>query len=179
MFSKIAIILSFIFYYSIFYYSQAFSADIGQHKSDSPVDIESDSLEVKKEENIAIFKGNVEAKQNDLTLRSDQMTVHYKQKGDEKKRSVSKIITEGNVFMTTPKETLQGEDGVFDVEKNIVIMNKNVVITSGENIIKGNKLEYNLTTGKSKMISTKGSQQRVRSLFVPSQEEKQKKGTKS
>jgi len=54
---------------------------------------------------------------------------------------------------------------------------KNVILTRGKNILRGNALVYNLetghsilSTGDSKGNSSKGNQ-RVRGVFVPNQEE--------
>jgi lipopolysaccharide export system protein LptA len=51
---------------------QGFSSD-----SSEPVNIESDNLDVRDNQNIAIFTGNVVAVQGDTTLRSEKLTIYY------------------------------------------------------------------------------------------------------
>jgi lipopolysaccharide export system protein LptA len=48
-----------------------------QLSGDQPIQIESDRLEVRDGENIAIFTGNVAVSQGDTVMRAGTMTVHY------------------------------------------------------------------------------------------------------
>ena len=43
----------------------------------SPIRIEADRMESVQEKNIVTFSGHVEAKQDDLIIHADQMTVNY------------------------------------------------------------------------------------------------------
>ena len=176
----------------------------GSAKSKEPIEVTSDTLEVFQPENRAIFSGHVVAIQGDVRLKADQMTVFYNppkespagtQKGEQAPKqektaaagspdAVKKIEAKGGVFLSTPEETASGANGVYDVEHNMIVLNDNVVLTRGQNVLKGNQLTYNFTTGKS-VLSSKDSEkaagssdpvpgkgkQRVRALFVP--EEKQ------
>ncbi len=103
------------------------------------------------------------------------MTVYYSKKGSKANNdanSISKIEASGNVFLITPEETGQSQLGVFDVDQNIITLTQNVILTSGKNMVKGDKLVYNLTTGQSKMDSntatTSEKKGRVRGIFMPS-----------
>ena len=51
-----------------------------QHDSDQPIEISADSLEVQQDQQIATFRGNVDAVQGDIRLRADQLKVHYRNK---------------------------------------------------------------------------------------------------
>ena len=154
--------------------------------ADKPVEIQADHLEVVQKDKVALFKGNVEAKQGNTLLKADEMRVYYKEKpqGKEKagteatsQNSVSKIDVQGNVFLSTPEETAQGSKGVYDVENSSVTLTENVVVTRGKNILKGSWLVYNLKTGHSEMkstgtVGTDGKKQRVRGIFVPDKTKK-------
>src|SRR5919106_1176386 len=48
---------------------------------DEPIQIESDKLEVRESENIAIFSGNVSVTQGPTLLKSGKMTVYYAKDG--------------------------------------------------------------------------------------------------
>ena len=140
--------------------------------TNQPIEITADSLEVKQDENIAIFRGNVDAKQGEMHLHADQLTVHYRggEGSEAGVNSISRIDAVGSVFITSSRETAQGNVGVYDVENNLVTLTENVVLTRGENVIRGNRLVLNLTTGQSRVdggIGTTGTGGRVRSLFVP------------
>ena len=140
--------------------------------TDNPIEITADSLEVKQDENIAIFRGNVDALQGEMRLRADELTVHYRSaKGNGSGvNAIGRIDAAGSVFITSSRETAQGEIGVYDVENNVITLTKNVVLTRGDNVIRGNRLVLNLTTGQSRVDGGVGATRsggRVRSLFVP------------
>lgn len=142
-----------------------------------PVEVNADQLEVHEAENIAIFTGNVIAVQGDTRLKSNVMTVHYKKKdgatapADPTQSTVEKIVVTGDVLLTTPEETASGDRGVYDVTLKQVTLLENVVLTRGKNILKGESLVYDFSTGKSVLNSPHhtpaGANGRVKALFVP------------
>ena len=171
--------------------ASAYAADAGRFKTNQPIEINSDSLEVLQEESRAIFVGNVVAVQGDVRLKSDKMTVHYTQSKDkaatapkdkgaaEGKSSIERIEVEGNVFLTTPEETASGATGLYEVTDKIIHLNDKVVLTRGKNVLKGDHLVYNMNTGKSVISSGStataagaGKKERVRALFIPGEEKK-------
>jgi lipopolysaccharide export system protein LptA len=155
---------------------------------DQPIDITADTLEVKQSQDIAIFRGNVDALQGDMRLRSDVLIVHYHEnkggpdkgaqtkggpnKGGPDPSSISKLEAEGNVFISSPTETAQGERGVYDVDRAHIDLFGKVILTQGESVVRGDKLEMNLATGESRVIAQDGHKGRVKGRFVP-----EKKGT--
>lgn len=139
------------------------------HDTKQPIEITSDTLEVQKDQQIAIFEGNVDAAQGELNLRSDRLIVHYRtnENGDS---TISLIEAEGNVFLASPTEMGQSERGIYNVDTGMVELLGSVVLTRGQNVIRGNRLVLNLATGKSKMesgVSATGQRKRVKALFVP------------
>ena len=139
---------------------------------DQPIEITADSLEVKQDQNIAIFRGNVDALQGEMRLRADQLTVHYRnsENGDAGVNAISRIDAEGSVFIASTQETAQGDIGVYDVENGLITLTQNVLLTRGENVIRGNSLRLNIVTGQSIVdggVGATRSDSRVRSLFVP------------
>lgn len=155
--------------------------------SKEPIEITSDSLEVQQIENKATFVGNVVAIQKDVRLKSDKMIVYYTQSdeknasvGADKKQSIKKIEVEGNVFLSTPEETASGTRGDYDVVGEEIHLYDNVVLTRGQNTLKGNQLTYNFATGRSVVtggaVAEKGAsagKERVRALFVPEKKKAQ------
>lgn len=145
------------------------------HNGNLPVEITADSMEIMQKKNLAIFKGSVQANQDNLNIRSDKMTVYYKRaKNKDQQSSVSKVEIDGNVFISTPKETAQGEKGLFNVEEKIITLDGNVTLTSGKSVVNGDNLVYNLKTGESKiksgksdMSETSGKKGRVKGVFIP------------
>jgi lipopolysaccharide export system protein LptA len=151
----------------------------------SPIEINADALEVFQEENKAIFTGHVVVIQGTVRLKSEKMTVHYRQQEEKKGQdmgagAIRRIDVEGNVFLSTPEETASGTSGVYDVEHQQIVLNNNVVLTRGKNTLKGDRLVYDLASGKSNITGgaiaqpgTKGKE-RVRALFLPDNQEQKK-----
>ena len=129
-----------------------------------PIEITADSLEVKQAEQLAIFRGNVDALQGRMRLTASEVWVHYRpEAGGEAQGTISRINAAGGVRFSTPSETAQGDSGVYDVDAQVITLTGSVVLTRGANVIRGEKLVLNLATGQSKIESTR----RVRALFQP------------
>ena len=153
-------------------------AEIGKgYDTSLPIEITADSLEYQQEAQVAIFRGNVDAVQGELNLRADQLTVHYSTNA-EGENTISLIEAVGDVFLLSPLETAQGEKGVYNVEADTVELFGSVMLTRGENVIRGSHLIMNLATGQSRMLGGvrgttgglggSGDNGRVKALFVPS-----------
>lgn len=151
----------------------------GKKDSNEPIDIESDSLVVKPEQNMAIFKGKVKAVQGNMTLLSDQMVVYYhgsEKNSDPMGSELSKIETFGNVVLTVPGKKAESDKGKYDVDNSYIMMIGNVVLTQDKNVLKGEKFLYNVATGESRIETGKEEQDkgkdqtkkpRVKGVFVP------------
>lgn len=154
--------------------------------SRQPIEITAESLEVMQQEQQAVFSGNVLAVQGNMRIASDRMKVFYRA-GDEAKgdaQAVSRIEVHGNVFISSPTETARGKEGVYDVDANHLTLTGDVVLTRGENVVKGETLKYDLTSGKSRIVGAGdtaggsandaegGKKGRVRGIFVPGSEKK-------
>lgn len=157
------------------------SLALAQTKTDGkqPVEINADALEVLQQDKKAIFKGNVIARQGDITMKSATMTVFYKGgMTDEttQDNGISRLLAGGGVTFVSPNETASGSQADYDVNSKVIVMTGNVVLTRDKNILKGSRLEYNINTGRSVLNGgVSGSAEnggaksggRVRALFVP------------
>ncbi len=140
-----------------------------EHDASLPIEITADTLEVRQDLNVAVFRGHVEATQGDLDLRADQLTVHYR--ADETgKNTIALIEAEGNVFLNSPNEQAQGDKGIYDVDAQRLELIGSAMLRRNENQIEGDHLTLNLATGESKMESraaAAGGTERVKAVFVP------------
>ena len=146
--------------------------------SEEPIEITADSMEWLNDERIAIARGNADAVQGRYTLSAHVLTAYMAETPLTDSNAVSRIRridAEGNVILTTPKETARGGTGTYDLEKKIVVLVGSVVLIQGDNVLHGQKLIMDLTTGRSRLegatptISPKGDG-RVRAIFRPSQD---------
>ena len=151
------------------------------HDSSLPIEISADTLEVAQEERIATFSGNVDAVQGELLLSADVLKVYYEGKSSGvglaagSGSSIRRIDASGHVIITSPKETAEGHYGTYDVPAKLMTLEGAVVLTRGENVVRGERLELDLVSGKSRMVGgesvagadTSDGEGRVKALFTP------------
>lgn len=138
-------------------------------KNNAPINIEADELEIQQNENIAIFTGKVTVIQGEFKLQSAKLVVTYQdvKKAGKSKREISKLNATGGVIVTSKTQTATGNWARMDVQKNIIIMGDEVVLTEGNNVIKGSRIWVDLNTGYSRVLSDKKKGTRVRAIFQP------------
>ena len=74
----------------------------------------------------------------------------------------------GGVLVTQKDQTATGESGVFDMQANTVTLLGNVVISQGQNVVKGDRLTVDLASGTSRVECGKSQGQcRVQALIQP------------
>ena len=148
---------------------------------DQPVHIEAATLEVRDKEKQATFSGNVRVTQGDTGLRSNTLVVFYDQGGENGSGSsmkaatpgpggqqkIKKLEARGSVVVTQKEQTATGDLGLFDMRTNTVTLSGNVVMTQGPNVLRGERLVVDLTSGVSRVESGKNGQGRVQGLFMP------------
>jgi len=83
-------------------------------------------------------------------------------------QQVRRVEAKGGVFVTQKDQTATGESGVFDMQANTVTLLGNVVISQGQNVVKGDRLTVDLTSGTSRVECGKSQGQcRVQALIQP------------
>lgn len=121
------------------------------HDTDRPIDITADRLEVKQKQNQAVFKGAVEAVQGDLKLTSAELVVYYETTDGATNPTISRLDATGGVALNSPSETAQGNWGVYDVERRLVTLGGAVMLSRGDTVITGERLELDLESGITKI----------------------------
>lgn len=156
---------------------------------DEPVHIESATLEVRDKDKMATFSGDVRVKQGDTGMRSKTLVVFYEggesvtgasggnkgaaksmpaaQPGPGGEQKIKRLEAHGAVVVTQKDQTATGELGVFDMKSNTVTLTGNVMMTQGKNVLRGDKLVVDLTSGVSRVESGKNGTGRVQGLFLP------------
>jgi lipopolysaccharide export system protein LptA len=160
---------------------------------DKPLKITSASLEVRDKEKIATFSGDVHLVQGDTTLRSKTLIVFYDDEADGKSdasksdaqkpakppavagadaapisQQIRRVEAKGGVLVTQKDQTATGESGIFDMQANTVTLLGNVVISQGQNVVRGDRLTVDLNSGVSRVECGKTQGQcRVQALIQP------------
>ncbi|MCS6878376.1 MAG: lipopolysaccharide transport periplasmic protein LptA [Geminicoccaceae bacterium] len=144
---------------------------LGGKESRAPIEIVADTLTVRQNERVAIFSGNVDATQGARSLRADELTVYY---GEEQGgQAIRRIEAVGRVVVAEPGQVARGDRGTYDPAAGKVTLEGNVVLTRGENVVRGGRLELDLATGVAVVRAARAGgspEERVRALFLPEQE---------
>jgi len=144
--------------------------------SRAPIDITSDTVEADQKTNTVTFKGNVIAKQEDITLYANTLTIIY----DPNMKKLKEIIAVGNVKVVQLDRRATGQKATFDQDKNKVIMDGEAVVREGTNVIRGERITFYVDEERSVVEPGKGG--RVSTSITPPPkeegEEKKPKGEK-
>ncbi len=157
---------------------------------DQPIQIEAASLEMRDKKKEATFAGNVKVVQGDTTMTSKTLVVFYDSTpapapapaanakaaaksapiqsatpGPGGSSSIRRLEARGSVVVTQKDQVVTGEAAVFDTKTNLVTMLGGVVLTQGKNVLRGDRLMVDMTTGVSRVESDGG---RVQGLFQSS-----------
>jgi lipopolysaccharide export system protein LptA len=134
------------------------------------------SLELWQNEDVAIARQNVTAQKEARRLEADTVKAYFVKKGSA--TQVDRFEAENNVVITNDKETVQGDKGVYLVDKERATLQGNVKISQGKNFIIGEIADINMKTGVSRlqMSSEKGKTKgQIRGIFVPQEHKKKEK----
>ncbi|HEY8336325.1 MAG TPA: LptA/OstA family protein [Tardiphaga sp.] len=156
---------------------------------DQPIQIEAASLEMRDKKKEATFSGDVKVVQGDTTMKSKSLVVFYDggnaapagtaapaksaakapikaaAPGPGGSSSIRRLEARGNVVVTQKDQVVTGETAVFDTRSNLITMSGGVVLTQAKNVLKGDRLMVDMTTGVSRVESDSG---RVQGLFQSS-----------
>ncbi len=154
---------------------------------DQPIQIEAASLEMRDKKKEATFSGNVKVIQGDTTMTSKVLVVFYESsdqsqnappagaKGAAKSApiqaaspgpggssQIKRLEAKGNVVVTQKDQVVTGETAVFDTKTNLITMMggaTGVVLTQCKNVLRGDRLLVDMTTGVSRVESDSGKVQ--------------------
>lgn len=70
--------------------------------------------------------------------------------------SIKRLEARGNVVVTQRDQTVTGETAIFDTKTNLITMLGGVVLTQCNNVVRGDRLRVDMTTGVSKVESDSG-----------------------
>ena len=154
---------------------------------DQPIQIEAASLEMRDKKKEATFAGNVKVVQGDTTMTSKTLVVFYDSgpepatppaaaaKGSKSgpmqaaspgpggSSSIRRLEAKGSVVVTQKEQVVTGETAIFDTRANLITMVGGVVLTQCKNVLRGDRLKVDMTTGVSRVESDSG---KVQGMFI-------------
>jgi lipopolysaccharide export system protein LptA len=138
---------------------------------DQPVKIQAATLEVREKDKMATFSGDVHVFNGDTELKCKSLIVFYEEDpkqpgmkaaepGPGGEKSIKRIEAKGGVTVVQKEQNAFGENAIFNMRENVVTLTGNVVVTTGKDVLRGQRLVVDLTSGVSRM-----DQGRVEGLF--------------
>jgi lipopolysaccharide export system protein LptA len=159
---------------------------------DQPIQIEAATLEMRDKKKQATFSGNVKVVQGDTTMTSKTLVVFYDSAtapagasaanskaavksappiqsatpGPGGSSQIRRLEAKGNVVVTQKDQVVTGQTAVFDTRTNLITMLGGVVLTECKNVMRGDRLLVDMTTGVSRVESDGGKG--VQALIIQS-----------
>jgi lipopolysaccharide export system protein LptA len=150
--------------------------------SDAPVDITADELEVINGQCASIWKGSAEALQDTSRLRADVLRAYFVPKppkagaapangagGSSACGDLLRMEAQGSVYYVTPTQKVRANAATYVAADETITMTGDVVAVQGQNVLRGDRMVFNTTTGQGTMQGGgKGGKTRPRGVFYPS-----------
>lgn len=90
--------------------------------SREPVIIEADDgIEWRQKEKVYVARGNARAIRGDVTVQADTLTAHYRE-NEKGKTDVWKVVAQGNVVITSKNQRITGDRGVYNVDNGVFLL---------------------------------------------------------
>jgi lipopolysaccharide export system protein LptA len=126
-----------------------------------------DGIEYQDNTLIAIARGNAVVVQGTRQVTADKMIGHFERQTDGNSRLV-RVEADGNVQIKTPDTFATGNQGDYDIDKDLMTLTGNVKVTNGQNQFNGEHAEVDVKSGVSRLVGGSGGNGKVKSLILPS-----------
>jgi lipopolysaccharide export system protein LptA len=150
---------------------------------------------------MATFSGDVQVVQGDMTIKCQTLVVFYggshgpgagetvataappaagapqgvglqhAQLVPQGAQDIRRIEARGGVTVVSKDQNASGDLGVYDLKKKTITLTGNVVVSQGKNVLHGDRVVVDTTTGNAHIESGAASQNRVRALILPNKNE--------
>jgi lipopolysaccharide export system protein LptA len=160
---------------------------------DQPIQIDAATLEVHDKNKTAAFSGDVVVVQGDTTIKCQNLVVFYGAEHGpgaglpvagagrpantapgahsvlpQRSQDIRRIEARGGVTVVSKDQNASGDLGVYDLKKKTITLTGNVVVSQGNNVLHGERVVVDTTTGDAHFDSPgTASANRVRALILP------------
>jgi lipopolysaccharide export system protein LptA len=153
-----------IFAYTVFIClgSMAQAAQIAADTDrNQPIEITSQQLEVFQLERKSVFSGQVVAKQGDMTLTADELSVFLLEENNQ----IDRLEAFGNVVVRQLDRTARADKAVYHQQDDILTLTGHAQVEQGVNRIAGD--EIILYVAENRSVVKSSTQSRVKATIVP------------
>ena len=145
-----------------------------------PISIEANRMVSQENENTVLFLGKVDARQGNLTILSEEMTVFYTEKkgaqenGKESQPTsqVEKLICKNNVRITQGDWLGTGDRMDYFAKERKVVLSGNAKGWQGQNMVAGKTITYYLDEKRSVVEPDASTNSRVKAVIHPDSKKK-------
>ena len=124
--------------------------------ADQPVQVDGDRLEVREDQGLAIFEGNVRVVQGETVLRTGKLVIHYARNPDGSPATggtqIDRLEVSNGVNIQSGRQVATGETGTYDMaSETMVLSGKRVTLSEDGNVATGCKLTVNMRTSRARL----------------------------
>lgn len=126
-----------------------------------PILIRADRMEMRRQENLALYTGHVQASQRDYRLEAQRLELNWEPEG----KKVTKLVARGEVRLYTDEGTATAGMAVLDVASKAIVMTGFPRLLRGDEMVEGDRIIYSIPDKKSTVLGGKGG--RVKTRLMP------------
>ena len=116
--------------------------------SKDPYTVDAAKLDYFDKEQKLVYSGDVVATQGPTKVRGTAMTIYLDKSGAGGSQDVRRVEMKGPVTVVQKDKVGAGNSGVYDKQDNKWYLIGNVTLTQGSTVTQGDKLIYDLATGR-------------------------------
>jgi len=126
-----------------------------------PIEITAQKLELIQQQRQSIFTGDVVAKQGDMTLSADKLTVFLLENQDQ----IDRLEAVGTVKVVQFDRVATADRAIFYQLEEKLVLSGHAVVVQDNNKVSGDEIEIYLKENRSVIKSSKSS--RVKAVIIP------------
>lgn len=159
--SKCAILCLLVWVWAVTFCSPVVGQEQPAATDPEPVQISADRLEADDAASQLVFAGHAVARQGDLSIASDRLTITYQ--GED--RRLQSIVAEGQVRIEQKGRVATAERAVYDKPAERITLTGSPTVEQGANSVSGEEIVLFLDGQRS--IVKGGQKNRVKAVFQP------------
>ncbi len=149
-----------------------------QKRPQEPIHIEADRMVSRQQDKAVVFSGQVQAKQGEILIHGEEMTVYYNDTDDTASSQevavvggvsqIDRIIITGKVEIIRQGLVATGDEAEYMARSSEVVLTGHAKILQENNMVTGHIIKMNMDLGTTEIVPDISSGERVVGYFYPS-----------
>jgi lipopolysaccharide export system protein LptA len=127
----------------------------------NPVEIQSQRLELRRQENMVVYSGEVVASQDEYKLKCETLEIHW----NPEEKKIKYLIARGQVALETDEGVVTSGVGILDLTSRLIVLTESPRLLRGDESVEGEEIIYSISERKSTVKG--GKEMRVKSRIIP------------